>query len=442
MPGKKAGDTTYVGITGVSDNEAEGAMFTVMARNMQSGGHVISLLAGVPQNYISINQDDAAYFQVRLGSGHDELRVSLQPRSGKFIMYAKKCSGVTCETSPPGPSNYTTASICSESPTDVKMSRNDTEGSSYIVAVVPCGESASGGEYTITGSLESKVLTLSMGQSVTDYTKLGECAQFKVYNSEPGKDIFFMLTSLSGDSDLYISTSPNPTKEVHMWQQARYGSDAITIYPENNQYCSDCYYFITICGFEESYFSLLVSLKDDTPTILYPGMPQNDHVAESGVNHYAFQFIRTSSNPNAPSESITIELQPSYGDPDIFTIVSNGEGEGGNNGRGHPGPFNYDYNSMQNNQVADRVVIRTNTAKFNNLCPLDSSSCTIQIAITGFHESSYVLVVKTDVAITSLAIDTPFEGVLAMRSYEYFKVSIGNSDDTLRLTLTQTSGQR
>ena len=320
------------------------------------------------------------------------------------------------------------------------MSRNETDGSSYLIAVAPCGGDA-GGEYTITGNVASTVLTLSMGQSVTDYTKKDDYAQFKVYNSERGKEIFFMLTSLSGDCDLFVSTSPNPTREVHMWGQSRMGSDAITIYPENANYCDDCYYFIGIYGFDESYFSLLATLKDDTPTVLYPGMPQNDHVVESGVNHYAFQFIRTSSDASAESESITIDLTPAFGDPDIFVIVSNGEGEGGNGGRGHPGPFNYDYDSMANNQVADRVVIRTNTDKFNSLCPLVASSCRLQIAITGFHESDFVLLVKTDVSVTRLAIDVPFQGTLARRSYEYFKVSVGSVDDTLQLALTQTAGQ-
>lgn len=286
---------------------------------------------------------------------------------------------------------------------DLKMSRNETAGSSYLVAVIPCGQAGdgSGGEYTITGNVESTVLTLSMGQSVTDYTKKDEYAQFKVYNSEVGKEIFFMLTSLSGDCDLFVSTSPNPTREMHMWGQSRMGSDAITIYPENTNYCDDCYYFVGVYGYDESYFSLLATLKDDTPTVLYPGMPQNDHVVESGVNHYVFQFMRTSSDAAAESESITIELTPAFGDPDIFVIVSNGEGEGGNGGRGHPGPFNYDYDSMANNQVADRVVIRTNSEKFNSLCPLSSASCRLQIAITGFHESDFVLLVKTDVAVVS-----------------------------------------
>lgn len=102
MSGRQAGDFTYIGITG-EDESANGvdggARFTLMTRNIggSGNGHVISLLAGVPQNYVSLSQTDVAYFQVRLGSGHDDVRVFLQPRSGSFIMYAKKCSGTGCE---------------------------------------------------------------------------------------------------------------------------------------------------------------------------------------------------------------------------------------------------------------------------------------------------------------------------------------------------------
>ena len=69
-------------------------------------------------------------------------------------------------------------------------------------------------------------------------------------------------------------------------------------------------------------------------------------------------------------------------------------------------------------------MIDTNNPKFNALCPLISDMCLIQIAITGFHESDYILTVTTNRAITTLAIDQPFQGVVAMRGYDYFKVTV------------------
>ena len=165
--------------------------------------------------------------------------------------------------------------------------------------------------------------------------------------------LFVSLTCLSGDADLFVSTTPGPTKDNHIWGQTRWGSDAITIYPEDSHFCSGCYYFISVYGFEEALYTILASVKSEEPSVMYPGMPQADHVSESGVNNYAFEFVRTSKDSSAESEQITVSLTPSFGDPDIFVLVSDSTGEGGNGGRGHPSPTNWDYYSLELNQVRE-----------------------------------------------------------------------------------------
>ncbi|GMH55605.1 hypothetical protein TL16_g01946 [Triparma laevis f. inornata] len=448
IPNQQIGDVTYIGVTGISyDTPPTSAMFTIMAKE-ENTDTLIQLIDGVGQNYIAQSQTDMTYYQIRLSGGHDELRLSLAPKSSKFVMYVKQCVGAACEQDLPSPTNNGWASVCQSEESLLQVSRNDTQGTSYLIGVTPCGSSPGGG-YTLTGEIDKKVLLLSMGRAVSDYSRINNYAQFKVYmpeinpdnpNQQAAAELFVSITCLSGDADLFVSRNPNPTREDHMWGQTRWGSDALTIYPEDSNYCSGCYYFISVYGYEEALYTILATVKSDEAVVIYPGMPQSDQVSESGVNNYAFEFIRTDSSTDSASEQIEISLTPAFGDPDIFILVSDGTGESGNNGRGHPGPTNWDYYSLETNQREDHVVIRTNTPRFNNRCPLTSSMCLIQIAITGFHEADYMLTVTTNLAITTLAIDQPFQGVIARRSYEYFKVTVNDQQQGLKLSLTPTAG--
>ena len=73
--------------------------------------------------------------------------------------------------------------------------------------------------------------------------------------------------------------------------------------------CSGCYYFISVYGYEEALYTILATVKSDEAVVIYPGMPQSDQVSESGVNNYAFEFIRTDSSTDSASEQVSLGMR-------------------------------------------------------------------------------------------------------------------------------------
>ena len=112
IPNQQIGDVTYIGVTGISyDTPPTSAMFTIMAKE-ENTDTLIQLIDGVGQNYIAQSQTDMTYYQIRLSGGHDELRISLAPKSSNFVMYVKQCVGAACEQDLPSPTNNGWASVC------------------------------------------------------------------------------------------------------------------------------------------------------------------------------------------------------------------------------------------------------------------------------------------------------------------------------------------
>ena len=181
--------------------------------------------------------------------------------------------------------------------------------------------------------------------------------------------------------------------------------------------------------------------------MLFPGQPQTDHVRVQASNQYVYMYTKKFDAQDALiPDQITISITPSAGDPDLFVMVSNGLGEGGNGGRGRPGQTygHYDYSSQQLQQNSDRIVIDTASETFNKLCdtnvPASDKSCLIQIGVQGYSASDYTIVVSQTSAITTLLIGTPFRGVADRKALTYYKASLPSLTAGLKLTLTQTSG--
>ena len=156
-------------------------MFTILAEETQFS--LIQLISGVGQNYIATAGSDVAYFQIRLSGGHDQLSLTLAPKSNPFRMFVKQCVGAACEQDLPTDSDHTWASSCLRTNSVLNVARNDTQGTSYLVAVTPC-DSSPGGGFTLTGEVETKVLLLSMGRAVSDYSRQNGYANFKVFMPE------------------------------------------------------------------------------------------------------------------------------------------------------------------------------------------------------------------------------------------------------------------
>jgi len=172
-------------------------------------------------------------------------------------------------------------------------------------------------------------------------------------------------------------------------------------------------------------------MKNDDPMSLILGQPQSDHVGESGVNFYSIIYPRSNQG-----ESLSIQITPSSGDPDIFVLVSSVSTA---ESRGRPNFDNYDYYSLQDSQQDDRVVLPTESSRFESLCN-NEPVCLIQIGIIGYHESSYVITATTNKVVTTLAPDVPFIGIVRTDAYDYFQASNTDVNTNMKFSLRPTSG--
>ena len=103
-----------------------------------------------------------------------------------------------------------------------------------------------------------------------DAIEQGEYDYFSFYmEGAAGMTIQFTLTPLSGDPDLFVSTTvDHPSRINNTWQSFRYGSDTITIETSrdtsdgtsdtsaSSHSCVDCTYFIAVYGNDNSHYTL------------------------------------------------------------------------------------------------------------------------------------------------------------------------------------------
>ena len=436
----------FIGVTGVST-----AMFTVQARspgynttvNPTTGlpKDIIfnELLDGVPQDDTLLtdsdtnyNNDDVKFYAMRLDLGHKDLKISTQSRTGTLKLFVTYCSqeeGLeNCKRADrlPSESNHLAASLCDQNFGEINLERNDTSPGAYLIAVRSCPWQFAS-SFSITASVQDTILQLQLGRSVRDFSAFQTYTMFKVYVSNPKDELYISITCLSGDADMYVSTNPDVNKNAdhHIWEQTRYGSDGLTIFPDDPNHCNNCYYFIAIYGFEESTYRILAQMKNDEPTVLMIGEPQSDHVGESGVNFYSITYPKSNQG-----ESLSIQITPSFGDPDIFVLVSTVDGA---EARGRPNFNNYDYYSLQNSQQEDRVSIATGSSRFESLC--NEPVCLLSVAIIGYHDADYIITATASTVITSLVPDVPFQGIVRPGSYDYFITTASDQDKNLKITL-------
>eukprot|EP00741_Cyanophora_paradoxa_P018699 tig00021073_g18048.t1 len=97
-----------------------------------------------------------------------------------------------------------------------------------------------------------KVIQLVPGEPVVSSVKPGKYAYFKYHHSARGKSVRIKLTSLKGDTDLFVCvTNQTPTEEKSTWKSNADGDDVVTIWPSDPNYRYG-WYFVGVRGFELS----------------------------------------------------------------------------------------------------------------------------------------------------------------------------------------------
>jgi hypothetical protein len=101
------------------------------------------------------------------------------------------------------------------------------------------------------------------------------CADVRCCFFLPLGQVYITVTPLSGDPDMYVSTTPNPIRGNSTWRASSMGSDTVQITPTDVNACTaPCRYYIGVTGFaSQATYTIRASSNVTMPTILTPGLP-------------------------------------------------------------------------------------------------------------------------------------------------------------------------
>ena len=436
----------YIGVGGTSNST-----FTIRTHLAYGQTPLFRLLNGIPQSdYISKFPQGWKYYIIRLQAGHESFDIRITKVVGDTDLFVSTCPYLSFECVGGGgkPSylpnaTYNVAHSISRpiaatddyyffgtddyssensfKPEEVlQVTRSDKTPKTYIIGTRSGSFYA---QYQISYTLKNTQLALSPGVSVMDHVEKDEVDYFTFYKDSTDNVLRVVLTPLSGDPDLYISTTVKyPNRNNNTWKSEDYGPDSITIdVYSDDEACTSCTYYIAVVGVIPSTYTITASLSTTT-NHLVDGRPVSDRVNLWYWNFYVFHCMFHGQR----DLKITMTIQK--GDADLYVTVDNIQ----------PNWLYYDYYSGSYLGGREEVNILRTDAKFAQYCA--KKSCNIRIGVYGFLTSQYTLTVTSSKTATILQTGVINSFRVIGDTFEYYKVLVSSSAYVLRLHLSQLSG--
>lgn len=161
--------------------------------------------------------------------------------------------------------------------------------------------------YTLTAS-STGITQLQMGRAQGGHSDTNAFQYYTIYMDDPFGILSLVVTSITGDADLYIntyktgSTMTLPTREHNTWHAVYYGSDIIRIDYTDPNFCSECVYIVGVYGYRNASFTVMATDTTDTVIRLVTNRPQIASLPSAGNIGYFTATLRTSA------EDITFSL--------------------------------------------------------------------------------------------------------------------------------------
>ncbi len=225
-----------------------------------------------------------------------------------------------------------------------------------------------------------------------------------------GEELIFILTPISGDVDMYLSTTTPPTKEHNDWKAENGGYDVIKLTTATPGYKNDKYY-IGIFGASErkSTFTIMAYVKNSLAMLqLEDGLPQVMHVAKEDYNYFSYYLDDNST--------FSVTVAPLSGDPDVY-VASNYK----------PSRTDSEWSSAMS--TLDFVVVGPDSPKYKQ-------KNTYQMAVYGWKESLYTITATKQFSSSVLAEGIPHGGSIDQNEFAYFKFTLASPRS---VTFTVTS---
>lgn len=129
--------------------------------------------------------------------------------------------------------------------------------------------------YVVLATAGNPTLLLN-GVSQTSTANASVFTQFVFESRSDGVEIDFVLTPLSGDPDMYISTSEDANATNHQWVSQGLGTEVVQVFADDPNRCTaPCRYYIGVTGFGgQAQFTITAYLVNSQPLTLRDGLPQ------------------------------------------------------------------------------------------------------------------------------------------------------------------------
>ena len=161
--------------------------------------------------------------------------------------------------------------------------------------------------------LSTGIMTLLAGRAHGGHVLQGSFTHYLFHNSLEFASMTISLTMIASDADLYVlAHAPNtpivyPTRTLYTWRSQMVGSDTIKITYEDVQYCSDCDYVISVYGYGNSTYTLLVTEQEDYIVKLVQNRPQIASIdAHAPSNNLMYFSVPVESSLADTTVSVTV----------------------------------------------------------------------------------------------------------------------------------------
>lgn len=301
------GGTFYIAAYGFAN-----ATFAITAA--VDDGLATQLFVGQPQSGAAFRGVPTLY-TVKKPAESENITISVTPTNGDPDLY------VTLDGSVPGPNNYayrSAGAAGTDSITIVPSGAGCADANVTNCYCASCSISISVTSFTARSTF---IITVSTGESVTTLQDgvpvSGQVSQFtyRYYSfmcSTSGASVSITLTSLTGDADLTVSLSPNPTLSNGTWVSLAQGNDMIVAHqvPAGLMY-------IGVFGFTNSSYSLVAHVASDNSTTQLV----NGHVTFGAVDASNYMYFSFSMDDGA---DLTVTVTPLFGAVNLYINTCSG----------------------------------------------------------------------------------------------------------------------
>ncbi|KAL1503384.1 hypothetical protein AB1Y20_011435 [Prymnesium parvum] len=298
-------------------------------------------------------------------------------------------------------------------------------GCTYFILVYGFSET----QYTISARLLGSygtINTLQEGLPARGVVPAGTYLFYQIPIERLNVSISAYLTPLSGDADLYASfVQHRPTKGNSNFSSTSSGTtnDQLRISPSDPHFCHSqpCRLFISVYGYRNSSFSLVVSQREVSRVRLIDGQPQVGSLESHTWEYYTFSVTQR-------LKAFQLSVNPEFGDPDVYV----------NAGNVLPTRDNSQWQSTSSG--ADEFTIDNST---NDAWCVD---CSYTIGVYAWSATDYTLTVigvpidPTDQQGVTLQDAVPVQGQVQQNEYTRYSFPIASTMNGVRLILFCSAG--